>query len=146
MLVNGLFCFCSKHHVGSALIRLLHENEITYCNKWRPKGLAVEVLYNISTVGWVFFGGAYARDKNTSVRLCANNAGEGGRICETLRYIHTQLTFFFRRGCGIRRTTRCMFVSTLHHLNKVTWKESFFAVYPPSPPTLLFFLYYLHYL
>lgn len=44
-LVNGLFCFCSKHHIGGSPIRLLHENEITYCNKWRPKGLAVEVLY-----------------------------------------------------------------------------------------------------
>ena len=34
--------------------------------------------------------GAYARDKNTSARLCAKNAGglmrEGGRICGTLRY------------------------------------------------------------
>ena len=34
-------------------------------------------------------GGAYARDKNTSARLCAKNAGglmcEGGRICGTLR-------------------------------------------------------------
>jgi len=26
-LVNGLFCFCSKHHVGGAPIRLLHQNE-----------------------------------------------------------------------------------------------------------------------
>ena len=33
--------------------------------------------------------GAYARDKNTSARLCAKNARglmrEGGRICGTLR-------------------------------------------------------------
>ena len=44
-------------------------------------------------------GGAYARDKNTSARLCAKNAGggggglmcEGGRICGTLRYIHNML-------------------------------------------------------
>ena len=38
-------------------------------------------------LGW----GAYARDKNTSARLCAKKAGEayvpGGHICVTLRYI-----------------------------------------------------------
>ena len=34
--VNGLFCFCSKRHVGGAPIRLLHENDVTYCNEWRP--------------------------------------------------------------------------------------------------------------
>ena len=28
----------------------------------------------------------YARDKNTSTRLSAKNAGGGGRICGTLRY------------------------------------------------------------
>ena len=37
-------------------------------------------------------GGAYARDKNTSARLCTKNVGgglmrEGGRTCGTLRYI-----------------------------------------------------------
>ena len=30
-LVNGLFCFCSKRHAGGAPIRLLHENDVTYC-------------------------------------------------------------------------------------------------------------------
>ena len=34
-------------------------------------------------------GGAYARDKNTSAGLCAKMPG--GRICGTLRYIHTSL-------------------------------------------------------
>ena len=29
-LVNGLFRFCSKRHVGGAPIRLLHENDVTY--------------------------------------------------------------------------------------------------------------------
>ena len=38
-------------------------------------------------------GGAYAWDKNTSARLCTENAGgglmrEGGRICGTLRYTY----------------------------------------------------------
>ena len=37
-------------------------------------------------------GGAYARDKNTSARLCAKKAGglmrEGGCIYGTLRYTH----------------------------------------------------------
>ena len=36
-LVNSLFRFCSKRHVSGTPIRLLHENDITYCNKWRPK-------------------------------------------------------------------------------------------------------------
>ena len=39
-------------------------------------------------LGW----GAYARDKNTSARLCAKNAGgvmrEGGRICRLLQYLN----------------------------------------------------------
>ena len=30
-LVNGLFRLCSKRHVGGAPIRLLHENDVTYC-------------------------------------------------------------------------------------------------------------------
>ena len=30
-LVNCLFRFCSKRHVGGAPIRLLHENDVTYC-------------------------------------------------------------------------------------------------------------------
>ena len=29
-LVNGLFRFCSKRHVGGASIRLLHANDVTY--------------------------------------------------------------------------------------------------------------------
>ena len=36
-LVNSLFRFCSKRHVSGTPIRLLHENDVTYCNKWRPK-------------------------------------------------------------------------------------------------------------
>ena len=41
-------------------------------------------------LGW----GAYARDKNTSARVCAKKAGggglmrEGGRICGTLQYMY----------------------------------------------------------
>ena len=45
-LVNGLLRFCSKHHVGGTPIRLLHENEVTYCNEYvTSEGLAVEALY-----------------------------------------------------------------------------------------------------
>ena len=48
---------------------------------------------NISTAGWVFFGGAYARDKNTSVRVCAKNAGGayargGAYLRDTTVYIY----------------------------------------------------------
>ena len=43
-------------------------------------------------LGW----GAYARDKNTSTRLCAKRQGglmceAVGRICGTLRYLHAKI-------------------------------------------------------
>ena len=48
-------------------------------------------------LGW----GAYARDKNTSARLCAKKAGgelmrEGGRICGTLRYLQIIEIFSYK--------------------------------------------------
>ena len=45
-------------------------------NGRQPSGVGKYI--NISTAGCVFLGGgAYARDKNTSVRVCAKNAGGG---------------------------------------------------------------------
>ena len=36
-LVNSLFNFCSVRHDRGTPIRLLHENDVTYCTKWLPK-------------------------------------------------------------------------------------------------------------
>ena len=44
-LVNGLFRFCSKRHVGGAPIRLLHENDVTYRLNSNREGSAVKALY-----------------------------------------------------------------------------------------------------
>ena len=51
-------------------------------------------------------GGAYARDKNTSVRVCAKNAGgayvRGGRIRGTLRYMNKTQTVYFSHLYNLR--------------------------------------------
>ena len=39
-LVNGLFRFCCKCHIGGTPIRLVHVNDVIYCNQWRQGSLS----------------------------------------------------------------------------------------------------------
>ena len=72
---------------GSSAIRRFKHSEAIEIRDGITFDLYTGLLHIVVSKFWqqpYMVGGAYERDKNTSVRLCAKM--QGGRICGTLRY------------------------------------------------------------
>ena len=82
--------------------------------------LNAEARHSIASVGNIFaprarrwWEGAYVRDKNTSARHCAKNAGEGGYLRDT--------TVHKSRRPAKKKQERS---GNIHHVNEVRWMQS----------------------